>query len=377
MADQKILAPVFTSIPEALRTLKRWVIWKDSKVPFLATAINSKASVTDPNTWASFDSAQAAYEEGGYLGVGIVLNGDGLVGVDIDHCVKDRKPSAQAMALLEQIGCQYIELSPSGNGLRSFGYGANIEGVRGDADSLKVELYSNKRYLTVTGHVIRFGEISVLPGFGGLADSIRNGRLQKRTEEHIGNFYSPPSSSVEFPQNTLPKSVGQRNQCLFALARYCRGCYPDATKQELRLYVLKWHETVKDVILTKDFAISWSDFLTAWKSVQIPFGLVLDRIVRDMDDESPLPAEIDALGYGTVGRKLVRVCAALQAHHASEPFFLSARVAGDILQIHFTEAAKVLKSLVADQVLSLIIQGSGKSASRYRYVGGGCSPILK
>lgn len=34
-----------------------------------------------PRTWATFDQAQTAYEEGGYSGVGFVLNGDGIVGV--------------------------------------------------------------------------------------------------------------------------------------------------------------------------------------------------------------------------------------------------------------------------------------------------------
>jgi hypothetical protein len=40
-------------------------------------------------------------------------------------------------------------------------------------------------------------------------------------------------------------------------------------------------------------------------------------------------AGIDALGYGESGKRLVRLCIALQVHQGSEPFFISARQAGE------------------------------------------------
>ena len=67
-------------MPAELIQLSRWVCWKDKKVPYIATALNSKASVTDEGTWATFEQTKTAYEEGGYEGVGFVLNGDGIVG---------------------------------------------------------------------------------------------------------------------------------------------------------------------------------------------------------------------------------------------------------------------------------------------------------
>ncbi|HQQ69379.1 MAG TPA: hypothetical protein PLL92_03570, partial [Alicycliphilus sp.] len=72
-----LLSPNFGAMPAELCMLPRWVVWKGPKVPYCATASNSTASVTEPDTWAAFDQAQAAYEEGGYHGVGFVLSGDG------------------------------------------------------------------------------------------------------------------------------------------------------------------------------------------------------------------------------------------------------------------------------------------------------------
>lgn len=60
-----LMSPRFEAIPAELRSVPRWVVWKGEKVPYCATASNSAASVTDPHTWATFNQAQAAYEEGG------------------------------------------------------------------------------------------------------------------------------------------------------------------------------------------------------------------------------------------------------------------------------------------------------------------------
>ena len=147
-----MLTPDFHAMPTELCSIPRWVVWKDAKVPYRATAVNGKASVTDPCTWSTFLQAQTAYEEGDYHGVGFVLAGDGIVGVDLDKCVQDGEPMPAALGLMDRVGCQYIELSPSGTGLRGFGYGHNIRGRRGRLDDINIELYATKRYLTVTGH---------------------------------------------------------------------------------------------------------------------------------------------------------------------------------------------------------------------------------
>ena len=93
----------------------------------------------------------------------------------------------------------------------------------------------------------------------------------------------------------------------------------------------------------------------------------MNEILNKIDPRTPLPAGIAALGYGVAGNELVRVCEALQVHYGDEPFFISARQAGDVLGVHCTEACKMLSALVADDVLTLVTRGVGKVASRYRF----------
>ena len=68
---RSILLPDFKAIPTQLRSLPRWVVWKGQKVPYCATAGDSKASVTSPSTWATFEQSQTAFEKGSFLGVGL------------------------------------------------------------------------------------------------------------------------------------------------------------------------------------------------------------------------------------------------------------------------------------------------------------------
>jgi hypothetical protein len=77
--------------------------------------------------------------------------------------------------------------------------------------------------------------------------------------------------------------VGQRNRCLFELARYLRGRIPQASREELRGLVMKWHDMALPVIGTKDFAITWADFLNGWAKVQKPFGSTMQTITDTID----------------------------------------------------------------------------------------------
>jgi primase-polymerase (primpol)-like protein len=78
------------------------------------------------------------------------------------------------LKLLSDIDAAYIEFSPSGNGLRAFGFAKNLDkGVIGQLDGLSVELYSDKRYLTVTGRAIKNEPFREFVGFHDLAKKIR------------------------------------------------------------------------------------------------------------------------------------------------------------------------------------------------------------
>jgi hypothetical protein len=364
MAMGAMLSPDFSAMPAELRRIPRWVVWKGAKVPYCPTAKNSKASVTEPDTWASFDQAQTAYEEGGYQGVGFVLSGDGIVGVDLDKCIHSGEPDPAALDLLDRVGCGYVELSPSGTGLRGFGYGDNITGRRGQIDGVNVELYASKRYLTVTGRLLVPGPLVKLPGFSEVANAIRSPDLQKKTEDDRSNLLF---SSVGIPPSTLPAQVGQRNRCLFELARYLRGRIPQASRGIAGAGndmarpgpASDRHERLRHHL---------GRLPTAGRRCRNP----LDPPCRPSTPRStiphPFPIGLDALGYGEPCKRLVRLCIALQVHQGSEPFFISARQAGEQLGMHFSDAAKMLRALVADKVLEEVSKGAGKVASRYRFI---------
>ncbi|WP_143705502.1 hypothetical protein [Pollutimonas subterranea] len=328
---------------------------------------NSPASVNDPHTWGSFENAKTAYREGERAGIGFVLNGDGLVGIDLDGCVERGKPDMRAIALLDRIGCGYVEFSPSGKGLRSFGFSGPPRRCKGVMDGISVEVYSTSRYLTVTGHVLREGPIVELPGFTSLSDDLvpteENRREHRITEDDRSHLQY---SSVGIPCHTIPIEESQRNKRLFELARYLKGEIPNGTAAQLRALVQEWHRLALPAIGTKDFGITWADFIRGWEKVRFPTGAILATVLEGVDGD-PLPDGIETLGYGHHGIMLVKICLRLALHHDPEPFFISVRQAGGLLNIHFTDASKLLSALVTDGVIALAERGGGKRASRYRW----------
>jgi hypothetical protein len=111
------------------------------------------ASSTDAKTWLTFDAAVALAETAKLAGVGFVFSGDGITGVDLDHC---RSPDGAlepwAQKWVDRLA-SYTEISPSGTGIHIFvratlpGPGRKRKGDAGGA----LECYDRARYFTVTG----------------------------------------------------------------------------------------------------------------------------------------------------------------------------------------------------------------------------------
>ena len=138
---------VSNQVPTELRNQPRWVRHRN-KVPI--TLRNTGASSTNPATWTDYASA-AASDLGD--GLGFVLNGDGIICIDLDHCY-DGKPSVEAQALINSLAETYIEVSPSGHGLHIWGYATLEQGRRFSRNGLSVEIYPSGRYITVTGKAL-------------------------------------------------------------------------------------------------------------------------------------------------------------------------------------------------------------------------------
>jgi hypothetical protein len=369
VASGKVL---IENMPRELRELDRWVCWKEGKVPYCPDQPTKKASPTDPSTWGSHSAAYRVYTNGGCLGVGFVLGEARIAGVDMDDCVDNGVPRPEALMLMERIGCKYIEFSPSGNGLRGFGYADSVQGTRGVVDGVEVELYTDQRYMTVTGICLLNGGLVELDGFFGVAQAIRKRERLPESLSFVTSVSSVSSVSsvtsvgqIDFPPSCLPGKPGQRNQCIFQLARYLKGLMPEASRGVLLEIVRSWHAHVLPNIGTPDFEISWSDFRAAWESVQSPYGYELDQALKSLP---VLPNWPILDGYGEKARHLLRICWALQIRAGDEAFFLAVRQAGPLIGMHFTDAAKVLNAFEADSLLALVSKGQRGRASRYFFV---------
>jgi hypothetical protein len=359
-----MLKPIFENISLELKRYDQWVVWKDGKVPYDPTRPNTKGNVADNCTWGSFYQAEAAYSEGGWLGIGFVLTGNGIAGVDLDNCVVDGIPKKEAVKLLADLDAAYIEYSPSGNGLRAFGFAKNLDkGVNGQLDGLSVELYSDKRYLTVTGHAIKNEPLRDLNSFHDFAKKIRRKLTEDTDSNSSVSSVSSVSTVMDFPVGAIPFAVGQRHRALFELARWVKGREPDATRDRQLEIVKCWHSKFLHIIGTKEFEASWTDFRYALLRVEKPYGATLQSCLSNL----PPPPDIPELNwYGLKALHLMRICMALQTHQGIEPIYLSCRTAGELIDYNHTDTARLFQIFVSEGWLTEVKRGVGLRATRYK-----------
>ncbi|MGW6741645.1 hypothetical protein ACWGDX_13115 [Streptomyces sp. NPDC055025] len=116
-----------------------------SKVPLTATG--SIASSTDPSTWTT--RRQIARSKVG-AGPGFVLTAeDGIVCIDLDHCLVDGRLAGWAERILTQAGPTFVEVSASGSGLHIWGRGVVGRGRRIRCGEMAVEVYDRGRYIAM------------------------------------------------------------------------------------------------------------------------------------------------------------------------------------------------------------------------------------
>lgn len=160
----------YENIPLELRTYRQWVCYrleetdngKPTKVPYNIYTHRSAAS-DNPNTWCSFDEAVSIMvNTNWYDGIGFVLaDSDPYTFIDLDDPY-EKKPTGEFKhanpeeVLQRQIKLfnetkSYAERSPSGTGLHIICKGRVPSGRRRSA----IEVYSNLRFMTMTGDVYR------------------------------------------------------------------------------------------------------------------------------------------------------------------------------------------------------------------------------
>ncbi len=168
------LQPNFEKIHAELAAKPCWILWdyrkqndKYTKVPLAPSGL-FPANVTDDRMAVGFQEVASEYwryiEQGRVSGIGFILSDkDNFIGLDCDKCVlsyENKKPvlndsGKQFFKFWQEHGA-YIELSPSGKGLRGFIRGRLPSRMkrRAEVNGSVWEIYENKRFLTVTGLAI-------------------------------------------------------------------------------------------------------------------------------------------------------------------------------------------------------------------------------
>lgn len=149
---------MFNNIPQELRLLRNWLVWKyetlengkTTKIPYSVKGY--KASILEPNDWASFEEACAV--AGQYSGIGFVLQKQlGYTIIDLDN-KPDHPCTPEQLARHQRIFDAfntYTELSVSKTGVHIVVKGTVPAGMHRD----NVEVYCDQRYMAFTGDVIR------------------------------------------------------------------------------------------------------------------------------------------------------------------------------------------------------------------------------
>lgn len=149
---------MLNNLPMELRQYKQFVCWKyedfdgtkPTKVPY--NPVNGwPAKVNDAMTWHDFNTCANAVAAGKYDGVGFVLTEqDPFTFIDLDDTEGDADLLNTQMKIFEAFD-SYAEISPSGKGLHIIIKGSVPSGRKRS----KVEVYSDLRFMTVTGNVYR------------------------------------------------------------------------------------------------------------------------------------------------------------------------------------------------------------------------------
>ena len=243
-------------IPQALIDGARWCCWRAEWNPrghggvgkWEKIPVHPKGyglSTKRPSAWVSYREALAAYEANpaGLAGLGVLVNGGDLVGVDLDHCVSGNTIAPWARELVEQAHT-YTELSPSGTGLRLVMRGATDCDWTNHEQGIEVYGGHTPRFLTITGHRLKVAPDDVAPAPEGLLQGLASRYAREREvmtpalqamPDLVDDLALPDVAALDIPWQareflTEGTSGGDRSRDLFnsALALFNAGL-DDAT----------------------------------------------------------------------------------------------------------------------------------------------------
>jgi len=187
----------FDNIPEEIRQLDRWVCWKieerdgkPTKVP-VNPSTGGQAMSNNPQTWGTYRQAVSSVKKYSCNGIGFMFNGDGLLGVDLDHArdPNTKKIEPWAMDIIDELD-SYTEISQSGTGIHILCYGKLPSGKRRRGN---VEMYETGRYFIMTGDILDDAHADIEDRAEQLV-GVHTKYLQKKQKKNAPSAASAPAN---------------------------------------------------------------------------------------------------------------------------------------------------------------------------------------
>ncbi|MGO9261735.1 MAG: phage/plasmid primase, P4 family [Bryobacteraceae bacterium] len=230
------MTPAALAVPDALRALPQWVVWryeqrdgegKPTKVPYQVSGKLAKSN--EPRTWNSFEAVSGAWTRAPqrYAGIGFVFSEDDpFAGIDFDDCLgSDGKLKSWARDLLEPFSDTYMEISPSGRGVKVWAQ-ARLDG-KGHREPYQdgaIEIYDRGRFFAVTGRTLNGAPLEVKEHQADVSELyalISNGKRGSTTLSSAGdNSNGKPKADLR-KQKTLLE--GERYTFLQSVTAQFRG----------------------------------------------------------------------------------------------------------------------------------------------------------
>ena len=208
------------NIPEELKNTPLWVGFvldvDGKKIPInpQPNAFCSPASIADPTTWGTFEQAVRLVQYDLAVAVGYaIIKEDNLIFLDLDcheeKCDNEeekKKLKALYSSLCKSVGLieTYQETSLSGKGVHLLAKGSlNDLLSRGSSPIAPIELYDDKHFMIVTGHILNGFDVSDDFRVVGTLQNLHKQYFQPKSETGKGTngklvpFISEPIRSDE------------------------------------------------------------------------------------------------------------------------------------------------------------------------------------
>ncbi|MGA7239444.1 MAG: primase C-terminal domain-containing protein [Bryobacteraceae bacterium] len=219
---------IYRNIPEELTERPQWLPWryedrggpKPTKVPH--TSMGYKADVTDPAHWSRFEVALERSRRPGFCdGIGFVFSHDDpFCGIDLDRIwLSDAdEGAAWAMRILEQFTDTYSEVSPSDGGVKIWCRAAAPRSGSWKVESGGIEIYSARRFFTVTG---RAGKSRMVTGHQQDVELL----IANLDDDHHDHHHGQRAPLIE---GMIPHGTQHNTLVSLGGTMWRRGMSPDA-----------------------------------------------------------------------------------------------------------------------------------------------------